>query len=66
MSKYLLYKLFKNCAEIPNGYQNIAVSLGGLFLTHPVCMCIFGIYCFIEMYVYKCLCKNASKTGQSL
>ena len=31
MSKYLLYKPNKNCAETPNGYHNIAVSLGGLF-----------------------------------
>ena len=37
MSKYLLYKLNKNCAEIPNGCHNIAFLLGGLFLlAHPV------------------------------
>ena len=31
MWKYLLYKLNKNCAEIRNGCQNIAFSLGSLF-----------------------------------
>ena len=36
MSKYLLYMLNKNCAEIRNGCHNIAVSLGGHFLAHPV------------------------------
>ena len=36
MLKYLLYKANKNCAETPNGYYNIAVSLGDPFMAHPV------------------------------
>ena len=36
MSKYLLYKPNKNRAEIRNGFQNIAVSLGDAFLAHFV------------------------------
>ena len=41
MSKYLLYKPNKNCAEMPNGSQNIAVSLGDAFLAHPVYIYIY-------------------------
>ena len=32
MLNYLLYKPNKNCSEIPKVGQNIAFSLGGLFL----------------------------------
>ena len=38
MSKYLLYMPNKNCAEIPYGYHNIAVSLGGYFFGAPFIM----------------------------
>ena len=48
MSKYLLYKLEKNCAETPNGYQNIAVSLGGLFWRT---LCISLYYYLIQLKI---------------
>ena len=50
MSKYLFYKPSKNCAEIPNGCHNIAVSLGGLFW-HPEVTKHFGKVFFISSCV---------------
>ena len=56
MSKYLLYKPKKNCAEMPNGCQNIAFSLGDAFLAHPVYIYIYiiyrDIYMLYNIYIY--------------
>ena len=44
MAKYLLYKPLKNLAKILSFGQNIDISLGGYFFTHPVDMRI--VYAF--------------------
>ena len=57
MSKYLLYKPNKNCAEMPNGCQNIKVSLGDPFLAHTV---------YIYMHVYTGCAKKASPSDTEI
>ena len=63
----------KNCAEIPNGCHNIAVSLGGHFLAHPAYIHVYNLkhkyfalpsYNFLNithaysMYIYIYMCVS--------
>ena len=57
MSKYLLYKLNKNCAEMAIGSQNIPVSLGNPFFGAP-CTSIYNYTCTV--YKHKALYKGHS------
>ena len=55
MSKYLPYKPNKNCAEIPNGCDNVAVSLGFFFCApcsnRTFWQCIFISNCVLLIRV---------------